>query len=197
MEYKELLNVMKKKYFELCGYHVPDASEIGIRFCVVAGAMIKLKDKLIEEYKNTSFLTAEGNALDSFGKLLNIARESKKATGKLRIFKNIELKDEVIIDKGTWFIARNQEILRFETIEECKIGKEESFKDVLAQAEEPSEAYNVSVGTINELYKEMKEVTAITNITAFEGGFQQESDEDYRNRIIETIKIWLKERREK
>lgn len=78
MSYEELLEIMKIKYFEICGHHVVGASETGIRLQVIADAIVKVKDKLILEQKDASLLTATGETLDKFGKKLGFARDSKK-----------------------------------------------------------------------------------------------------------------------
>ena len=52
MSYEELLEIMKIKYFEICGHHVVGASETGIRLQVIADAIVKVKDKLIYFYNN-------------------------------------------------------------------------------------------------------------------------------------------------
>ena len=49
MSYEELLEIMKIKYFEICGHHVVGASETGIRLQVIADAIVKVKDKLISK----------------------------------------------------------------------------------------------------------------------------------------------------
>ena len=54
MSYEELLEIMKIKYFEICGHHVVGASETGIRLQVIADAIVKVKDKLILEQLETT-----------------------------------------------------------------------------------------------------------------------------------------------
>ncbi|MGN1034109.1 MAG: hypothetical protein ACI4PK_00700 [Oscillospiraceae bacterium] len=117
MSYEDLLEIMKKRYFEICGHYVSEASETGIRLRVLADAIVKFKDKLTLEQKDTNLLTAIGKALDEFGKDLNFTRDSKKSTGMIRIFKAEGIEDELIIPKGIWLTLPGAYDLRFGTIE--------------------------------------------------------------------------------
>ncbi len=196
MSYEELLEIMKKRYFEICGHHVVEASETGIRLQVIADAMVKFKDKLILEQKDANLLTATGKALDEFGEHLNFTRDSKKSTGMIRIFKAEGMEDELIIPKGTWLTLPGAYDLRFETIEEVKIEKEKNFADVKVQAEKESEDYNLHISTELELYEEIEGADNIINITDFEGGYALETDKSYRTRMIAAFKEWMKAREE-
>ena len=197
MSYEELLEVMKRRYFEICGHHIVEASETGIRLQVIADAMVKFKDKLILKQKDANLLTATGKALDEFGKNLNFTRDSKKSTGIVRIFKAEGIEDELIIPKGTWLTLPGAYDLRFETMEKVKIEKEGNFADVKVQAEKESEDYNLNVSTELELCKEIEGAVNIMNITNFEGGYALETDQSYRTRMLAAFKEWMKTRKEK
>ena len=196
MSYEELLEVMKIKYFEICGHHVVGASETGIRLQVIADAIVKVKDKLILEQKDASLLTATGEALNKFGEKLGFARDSKKSAGIVRIFKNPEIQAELTIPESTWLTLPGVCDLKFETIEEVKIEKEKNFADVKVQAEKESEDYNLHASTELELYEEIEGIVNIVNVTDFEGGYALETDQSYRTRMITAFKEWIKAREE-
>lgn len=196
MSYEELLEIMKKRYFEICGHHVVEASETGIRLQVIADAIVKFKDKLILEQKDANLLTATGKALDELGENLKFTRNSKKSTGMVRIFKAEGIEDELTVPKGTWLTLPGAYDLRFETVEEVKIEKEKNFADVKVQAEKESEDYNLHVSTELELCEEIEGVVNIINITDFEGGYALETDESYRTRMVTAFKEWMKIRKE-
>ncbi|MDR2817772.1 MAG: baseplate J/gp47 family protein [Oscillospiraceae bacterium] len=191
-EFDAILKSMKDKYFEISGVRVTEASDVGIRFRVIASMLFEVTKKLEESRKEMCLQTAGGKYLDALGKVFGLARMGQKAKGKLRFFGAKGAIEKVKVLAGTPVMAEGQEMLRVVTTEEREFGEGELTLDVEAKAEACGEEYNLAFGKLNTLCSEIDGVVGVTNVEAFEGGRTKEDDESFRKRLVDRVKEGIK-----
>ncbi|GHV30807.1 hypothetical protein FACS189481_5470 [Clostridia bacterium] len=191
-EFDEILKGMKDKYFEISGVRVTEASDVGIRFRVIAFMFFEVIKKLEESRKEMCLQTAGSKHLDALGEIFGFARVEQKAKGKLRFFRAKVVTEKVKVPKGTLVIAQGQEMLRVMTTEEKEFGEGDLTLDIEAQAEACGEEYNLAPEKLNTLCNEINGVVGVTNLDAFEGGKIEEDDESFRKRLVDGINEMMK-----
>ncbi len=127
--------------------------------------------------------TAVGSYLDSHGALRGLTRKGAScATGMLRFSLSEARADDVAIAAGT--VCTTTGLVRFATMQAAVIPAGSLSVDVPAQAETAGTAGNAAEGTVTVMVSAPAGVSACTNPAAFAGGTDEESDEDFRARVI-------------
>ena len=120
--------------------------------------------------------------LDMHGQQVHLTRhEASKATGYLLL----EGEPETEIEAGTVFCVPavdDTPAIEYETDEDCIIGEKGTVK-VAITAVEAGANVNVKAGSISIMDEPMDEITGITNPDAITGGAEEESDDDYYDRM--------------
>ncbi|GHU86561.1 hypothetical protein FACS1894198_6710 [Clostridia bacterium] len=191
-EFDAILKGMKDKYFEISGVRVTEASDVGIRFRVIAFMFSEVIKKLEESRKGMCLQTAGSKHLDALGEIFGFARVEQKAKGKLRFFRAKVVTEKVKVLKGTLVMAQGQEMLRVVTTKEQEFEEGDLTIDIEAQAEACGEEYNLASGKLNTLCNEIDGVVGVTNVDAFEGGKAEEDDESFRKRFVDGINEVMK-----
>lgn len=132
--------------------------------------------------------TATGKHLDMLGATRKCERKSGgKASGKL-IFAVLDPPDKsILIKKGTICSVENEPLLQYETIRDAILEPGFTEIEVSAQALDYGSKYNVEAETINVMVNAPVSIGAVINFEAFTGGYDGESDEAYRKRIIDAF----------
>ena len=187
--YNTILNRMKDKYKELSGFDADEASDIGIRLKILAGELFSMGSN-IEWLKRQSFPnTAEGTQLDLHAEQRGILRKSQvKSKGKLKFFVDRVKDHDVEIPKG--FICKTGGInsVSVETTEKGVIKSGNMSVEVPAEAREGGTMSNVAAETIKIMVSTIQEVSSVTNLAAFSGGIDAETDEELRARLIKSYR---------
>lgn len=120
--------------------------------------------------------------LDLHGQQVHITRhEASKATGRLLL----EGEPETEVEAGTVFCVPAVDdipAIEYETSEDCTIGEDGTVTVAIVAVEAGADA-NVRAGSISIMDEPVDEITGITNPEAVTGGAEQESDDDYYDRI--------------
>lgn len=147
----------------------------------------------INQTKRKMFIaTAEGDDLDALARDFNIERLEAAAAGVVLAFKGTATH---VVTAGTQ--VKSTSGIIFETVKNLTLGAANSPYDtypceplcdkVEAIATTTGESGNVEANTVTTLVVADGDVTAVTNPSPAQGGCDAESDNQFRNRIVERI----------
>lgn len=126
---------------------------------------------------------ARGEVLDAFGENKGVARqESVAATCTVRFSIDEALSSNITIPKGTR--VTSDSVRYFATDSTAVITAGTTYADVSCTAKEGGEAYNdIGIGEITTLVDQVPYIDGVSNTTSTSGGSDQETDDEYRDRI--------------
>lgn len=169
------------------GYELRETGDMAVRLQAVAAQIMGLYHYGTYIYEQAFPQTAQGESLDLHGQRRGLSRlTEQKATGVLRFSISSELAVPLVIDGGT--ICLSGDGTAFETLADAMLLAGSLYVDVEAQAVESGSQGNVAAGTITVMQTRPEGVETVTNPQRFAGGREQETDENYRNRILESYK---------
>ena len=187
--YESILSRMQDRFRELAGFSADDASDIGIRLKVLAG-------ELFSAYTNLDWLkrqvfpqTAQGVQLDYHAQQRGIQRKSAvRSQGTLEFSRDAALLYDVTIPEGTVCAVSEEGGTRFVTTRKGILKAGDFSVSVPAASEEGGAQTNAAAETVRVLVTPPPGVTAVTNPAAFTGGTDGESDEELRERVLESCR---------
>lgn len=187
--YEEILETMQNTFLQEAGYSANDASDIGIRLKVLAGEIYSC-------YTNIEWLrmqmfpqTAVAKQLDYHAEERGIERKGAvKSTGILTFSRTTALSYDVSIPSGTICSTPGIEEERFVTTEDAVLTAGKLSIDVNASAEDGGNSSNVCANTITVMVTPPSGITSVTNEEAFTGGTDEETDDELRERILDSYK---------
>ncbi len=187
--YEDIILRMQEKFKELAGFQADDASDVGIRLKVLAGEIFSACSN-IEWLKNQVFpQTATEKQLDYHAQQRGLERkQAAKSTGILTFSRDTALLYDVNIPVGTICSTAGDESIRFVTTKKGTLSAGSFSVDVQAQAETGGKSGNVLAQKITVMVTPPPGISKVTNSSAFTGGTQEESDDELRERIIESYK---------
>lgn len=187
--YEDTLSRMQRKFTELTGFDADEASDIGIRLKVLAGEIFSLNTN-IEWLKNQMFVkTASGKYLDYHAEQRGIARKlAVSSSGTLTFSVETALDYDVDIPLGTVCSLSSSDGTRYVTIEEATLKAGDLSVVVNAKSELGGKNTNTAQNTVKVMITPPVGIDSVTNATAFTGGYDAESDEELRLRLIESYK---------
>lgn len=129
--------------------------------------------------------TAQGVYLDRHGSMRGLKRlGATRSGGVLRFSVETAPAMNITIQAGT--VCMTAEEVRVQTTEEVVLREGELYVDARAEAVEPGAGGNLVPGAVRFLTACPLAVTSVTNPNAFTGGADEESDESFRARILES-----------
>lgn len=129
--------------------------------------------------------TAQGIYLDYQGQMRGLTRlPATKAVGTLRFSVEMAPVSDLTIPAGTVCMTENE--VRFQTTADVVLGAGTLSVDALAEALEGGNGGNAAPGAVCILTACPLAVTACENPEAFSGGSDEEDDETFRARILES-----------
>ncbi len=187
--YDEILERMEIRYEELSG-HVPDeASDIGIRLRVLAGEVFALYARLEYIKKQIMPSSADGDFLESHALMRGLQRKNGvAASGVVTFYTSGNAVGDVRIPKGTVVSTAGSGSVRFKTVEEAVISSGTSKTDVMVEALVKGVRGNVGAGSVCLLVTPAAGIVRVSNASRIRGGSDIESDDQLRNRILNSYK---------
>ena len=175
---------MKENYTLQRGEDFDEAGDIAIRLKVLAGEIYNMQTN-VDWLKRQLFpSTASGIFLDRFAEQRGLARNpAVKARGQLKFSVNETKPTAVIIPRGTVVSTDSEIPVRLYTTEDSEISPNTYSVSAPAEAEQAGYRGNVNAGTAIVPVSVPSEVDSVTNLSAFIGGADEESDETLRARI--------------
>ncbi len=183
--YEEILARMEDAYEQESGHKARDVSDTGLRLKVLAGELYRLRAELNWLSLQAFPQTAAGEYLDRHGTMRGVERkEATHAVGTLTFSRYLPLSFDVVIPRGTVCAIPGEEPVEYETLREVVLSAGELTVDAEAQAVLGGSAGNAAAGYVNALTSAPTGVDYVTNKTAFAGGRDRETDQEYRPRVL-------------
>lgn len=185
--YDEIYKRMCDNYEKRVGGRPDRSSDIGVRMAVLAGEIFSAQTEL--NWLKTQMFpqTATGEYLDLHAAQRGLSRkEGTKASGDVIFYLWRYLTYELVIPKGTVCATRGENPVRFVTTEDVTIMAARMASNVHVEAVEVGESGNVNDQEINVLVTPIAEIRAVLNDVKMEGGSDVESDEELRQRVLDS-----------
>ncbi len=168
-----------------------DGSMLSILNYIIAIQANLMYQRIDQEVKNISILTAEGEYLDALvvDRLPEGRQDGAQATGYVTFICNDNATAEITIPLGTKTLAIGSDGNRiyFETTETGSISIGENSVVLSARAVESGTSGNVAEYAITQLAYYNADIDRVENTNAFAGGTDQEEDDDLRNRYYYAV----------
>ncbi len=187
--YESILASMKEKYTELSGNNIPDGSDIDIRMKLLAGEIFSGEAHLDFLKRQMFAKTATGEFLDNHAEDRGLSRkQAVKSSGLVAFRVNEARSEDIIIPSGTIVSTSGSSSIRFITDSTEVLAAGSVRKSVHCIAERAGADGNVSAGTIDVMVSSVIGIDNIINTGAFSGGADRESDDELRERILDTYR---------
>lgn len=184
-EYSKVLERMRNEYYQQTGMFPDENSDIEIKMKILAGELHALGVNIDWLKRQLNPETADSEYLDYHGSKLGLTRKSpKRAKGTVRFYSSGEIFTSYIIKEGTLVSTAGKNPVRFETTEAVVLSPGADYVDANAIAVEGGSAGNVNTGEISVMVSLLQPISKVTNLSAFTQGTDEESDEDFRSRIL-------------
>lgn len=183
--YDEILNSMKKAYFEEKGENVKNYSELDLRFKAVASEIYSVCAYNDFILKQGFPQTATGEYLERHAALRGLTRKKAScAKGTLTFSLSNAVSYKIRIPAGTVCSVDSRPFLQFATDESAEINANTKSVTVKATALRAGDDHNVPAGTVTVIVNPTANLKTVTNDAAFSGGGDDESDESLRERLL-------------
>lgn len=184
-QYREILERMQEKYFELSGCAVQDAADVGVRMKVLAGEICSLSTAVAWLRLQMFAQTATGKQLELHAQERGVTRKGAlAATGILRFERAVPLWYKARIPAGTVCATEGEPEIRFVTLEDAVLPVSSLSVEVPAQAFLPGRSGNVGENRIVKLVTAPEGIQFVRNPAPFTGGVDAETDESLRARLL-------------
>lgn len=188
--YEEILDSMKTAYFNESGEMPDPEGEIVKRFEILASELFSLSCYADWIFKQAFVQSATDENLDRLGELRGCERKTAVESQGELVFSLDEASDEeVTIPVNTVCSVKGKPYMQFSTTEEGVIESGETSVTVAAASLEAGEEYNVAANSVTVMVNAPVGVSSVNNPYSFEGGYSEESDTAYRNRILRHYNI--------
>lgn len=174
-------------FSERAGFTPEAGCDLAVRLWAAAAELQALEMQADWVLDQSFPQTAQGAYLDRHGTMRGLKRlKATRSGGVLRFSVEAAPMMDVTIPAGT--VCMTAEEVRVQTTEDVVLRKEELYVDAPAEAVEAGAGGNVVPGAVRFLTACPLAVTAVTNPNAFTGGADEEDDETFRSRILESYR---------
>ena len=182
---EEIYEELMASFAERAGFRPEAGCDLAVRLWAAA-AQIQALGIQADWVLDQSFpQTARGVYLDRHGFLRGLARlPAAKAAGTLRFSVALPPAADITIPEGT--VCMTAAEVRFQTTAPAVLAAGALTAEAPAEALEGGASGNAAPGTVKILTACPLAVTACTNPAAFSGGRDEEDDETFRGRILES-----------
>ncbi len=185
--YEDILSRMVERYRILAGFTPSEESDIMIRLKVLAGEIFN-STVATEFLKQQMFAqTASGEFLDKHATSRGLKRkEAQKATGEVTFSVIETAPSDIVIEAGTVVSTIGEDVKQFETVGTVtlKAGTTNVKANVVALF--GGNDYNVLANEVTVLVTPPTGITGVKNEKAFKGGVDAETDEELRQRVLDS-----------
>lgn len=182
---EEIYQKLAAEFQEKTGASAGGCADLAARFYAVAAQLYGLYVQADWTRRQCFPQTAEGEELDKHAWLRGVTRrEAVKARGVVRFYADGNHESQLTIPAGT--VCMTAGGLRFLTLETAVIAVGGSQVDVPVEAAEAGESGNAAAGTILYMAVPPVGVTGCTNLEPLTEGLDVESDEELRQRVLDT-----------
>lgn len=183
--YNEILDSMKTAFQAEKGETVKELSDLELRFKAVASEIYSVCAYGDYVLKQGFPQTATGEYLERHAALRGITRKTaSRATGLLTFSLAEALDKNVVVPAGTVCSVYGKPFIQFATDDSVEIEAGALSAEVTATALETGYDHNAGAGTVTVMVNPPDYVYSVTNNLPFKGGWDAESDEALRERVI-------------
>lgn len=176
---------MKNAFFAESGESVKNLSDLEMRFKAVASEIYSVAAYGDYIFRQGFVQTAVGEYLDRHAELRGIIRKTASYSFGVLTFSIAEpVETDVVIPKNTICSVKNKPYIQFATCQDTVIEAGRFSADADAVAVKSGEEFNIGAGQISVIVNPPDYVTSVYNSYEFIGGYDAESDESLRERII-------------
>lgn len=174
--------------FELeTGMQVFADSDLSIRMKVFAGELFQLSERIRECEKQMFPQTATGEYLARHGQCRDlIKKRANAASGVLRFSRSSEAASDIYIPTATLCTSSAGGGMMYATQSEAVIPKGQKTAEAPATAQTEGGDGNITQGKIDTIVSTIAGVDAVTNPSSFSGGREDEDDEVFRSRLLDS-----------
>ena len=154
-DYANFLEQMQQSYEQLAGMRADDASDVGIRFKILAEQLSKIKEEL-EFAKQQSFpQTATGENLEMHALERGIFRkQATRAKGTVRFSRESAASEDILIPQGIFLTCSQTEgnhgtDIRFVTTSEVTLRQGQTSVDAPVECQTEGSRGNLAAGILN------------------------------------------------
>lgn len=187
--YEEIFERMISEYTKRTGINPTESSDIRIRLRVLAGEIFALKVNK-KWLKDQMFVqTAIGKYLDYHGEEKGLTRkEGVKSVGTVNAKMDEPQKHFVSFPSGTIFSTGGENPQTFENYGTMSMPPGSIEVNIPVRATEPGEKGNIKAGAIKHIVTPVDGPVTINNNYNFYNGMDKESDDKFRQRILDNYK---------
>jgi len=179
--YEELLTA----FGERAGFKPEAGCDLAVRLWAAAAELQALEIQADWVLDQSFPQTAQGVYLDRHGTMRGLKRlKATRSGGTLRFSVEAAPAMDITIQAGT--VCMTEDEVRVQTTEDVVLQAGALYVDAPAEAVEAGTGGNVVPGAVRFLTACPLAVTAVTNPNAFTGGSNEEDDETFRARILES-----------
>lgn len=179
--YSEMLAVFQ----EATGFSMADTADLSVRLYGAAAQLESLYGYCDWSVNQSFPQTASGIYLNYHGELRGLTRKGgEAASGTIRFTPESGRTQSITVSAGT--VCTTAGLVRFVTTADCIISATATYGDAAVVAESVGIAGNVTAGTITSMPSPPAGILSCTNLAAFTGGSEEEDDETYRARILDS-----------
>lgn len=186
-----LVNNLIKSYEMFTGRTLYPADPTRLLILWIANVLIQERAIINEAAKQNVPRYAQGKNLDSLGEIFkDVYRlKAKSAKATFRFYLSTKLPDKQLIPQGTRVTVDGK--ITFQTIENLFIEQGNLYGDVLAECQMNGKIGNGFIpGQITQLIDIYPYYERVENITESSGGAEEENDEDFYNRMRESVETF-------
>ena len=179
--YGELLSAFEER----AGFQPEEGCDLAVRLWAAAAELQALEAQADWVLDQSFPQTAQGVYLDRHGTMRGLKRlPATRSAGSLRFSVETAPAMDLAIQAGT--VCMTADEIRVQTTADTVIPAGQLYADAPAEAVEPGAGGNVAPGAVRFLTACPVAVTAVTNPGAFTGGSDEEDDQAFRARILES-----------
>ena len=180
---EEIYEGMARRLEERTGAAVVDGGDMALRLWAVAAEIYTLEVQAAFVARQSFPQTASGAYLDKHAQVRGLRRTAaEKARGSIRFSLDEARSGEVTVPAGTVCLSGSER--QFVTLEEGRIAPGELQCQVTAEAAEAGAGGNIPAGSIRYMVLAPAGVSAAMNPEPFQGGCDEETDEELRSRVL-------------
>lgn len=187
--FDEILHNMVEEYESQAHCKINDESDIMLRLKVLSGELYKQNVHADFVMRQIFVNTATGNYLDMHAQRRGLTRKNAvKAKGEVTFYAEVIPQENLTISAGTVVCTSSDEAIRFITDEDVTMYHNVRTVTAPVTAEIAGKSGNVEAGAVSVIVTPVAGITSVKNLNAFEGGENAESDDNLRNRVLDSYR---------
>lgn len=185
--FNEIYSGLKQTFEQEAHCLIDEASDLDIRFRVMSTEFAAIYEKMDFYERQIYPNTAEGNYLKKHGAVRGIVRKSSTcSTGFVSFTRKLPAPDPALIPKDTLLTCSRASDALFKTTANYTIPANVAVGIVPVESIILGERGAVPAGHIDVLVAPVANIISVTNENPISGGFDTESDELFKKRVIDS-----------